>query len=456
MTIEDVCNTLLHLKMIRTDDPVNRPKPMPGQAIKVLKGRKNGIARKHLQRRDTHDDDKLKGPFVAPTKYEIHWDPEEVERYLADMAAKNYVILKPEKLKWSPFIVSRSSKTEQLPTANSATAQALGAQAMIASDAVPAVVETPRPVADLREAGEGQSQSPFDLFNDDDVENASGPSRDASKAQDMDVDPSPNSVPGGSLPPGSTHEPASATSAGSNPSQTTEQTQLELDEALARRLARDLQMSDRSLRRRGANDARSVEDARQRVQDESPSVRKSRPAAARRTSVRVTTSASPVKAGNNARRAPQADRDEATKRPLRSRTIEPEAARAAAAASPRSVSPRKRRRVESSQPMEVDPATTPFRRSARRGVTEEPTGRGQRRAAPRRNTDMSAGMPSPSRRAARRGSPRAGRRPVTRRTQARRTSRCRTRAGTVHSPGRRAGIACRARTRWWLRRPLLA
>lgn len=397
MTIEDICNTLIHLKMIRTDDPVNRPKPMPGQAIKVLKGRKSGIARKHLQRRETHDDDKLKGPFVAPTKYEINWVPEEVERYLADMAAKNYITLKPEKLKWSPFIVSRTSKTEQLPTANSATAQAVGAQAMIASDAVPAVVETPRTVAELRDAGGVHSQSPFDLFNDDDVENATSPSRDASRTQEMDVDPSPNTVPNsapdGSLPPGSTHEPASATTTGPDPSpeetQTNEQTQLELDEALARKLARDLQMSDRSLRRRGTNDARPGEDARQRVQDESPTVRKSRPAAARRTSTRVTTSVSPVKAGNGARRASQGDRDEAAKRPLRSRTIEP------AAASARSVSPRKRRRVESPQPMEVDPATTPFRRSSRRGVTEEPTGRGQRRAPFRRNTDVPARMPSP-------------------------------------------------------------
>lgn len=397
MTIEDTCNTLLHLRMIQTDDPVNRPKPMPGQAIKVLKGRKNGIARKHLQRRETHDDDKLKGPFVAPTRYEIHWDPDEVALYLADMASKNYVTLKPEKLKWSPFIVSRTSKTEQLPTANSATAQALGAQAMIASDAVPAVVETPGPVADLRDLGAMHSESPFDLFNDDVVENVSSPPRDASRQpQGMDVDPSP-SVPDGSLPPGSTHEPASETTAGSDPSpeetQTNEQTQLELDEAMARKLARDLQMSDRSLRRRSTNDAKSAEDARQRTQDESPTVRKSRPAAGRRTSVRVTANVSPVKAGSGARRASQGDRDEAAKRPLRSRTIEPDAARGATSA--RSVSPRKRRRVESPQPMEVDTATTPFRRSSRRGVTEEPTGRGQRRAPMRRNTDMPVRPPSP-------------------------------------------------------------
>lgn len=406
MTIEDTCTTLLHLQMIRTDDPVNQPKPMPGQAIKFLKGRKSGIARKHLQRRETHDDDKLKGPFVAPAVYEIHWDPDEVELYLADMAAKNYVTLKPEKLKWSPFIVSRMSNTEQLPTANSATAQSVGAQAMIASDAVPAVAETPRAVADLRDLGAMHSQSPFDLFNDEVLENVCSPPRDASRPpQEMDVDPSPktfaNSVPDGSLPPESTHEPASETTVGPDPSpdetqsNENEQAQLELDEALARKLARDLQMSDRSLRRRGTNDTKPAGDTRQRAPDESPSVRKSRPAAGRRTSVRVAASVSPVKAGSSARRASQGDRDEVAKRPLRSRTIEPGAARAATSA--RSVSPRKRRRVESPQPIEVDVATTPFRRSTRRGVTEEPTGRGQRRAAARRNTDVLARPSSPVR-----------------------------------------------------------
>ncbi|KZT73104.1 hypothetical protein DAEQUDRAFT_722218 [Daedalea quercina L-15889] len=402
MTIEDICNTLMHLKMIRTDDPVNRPKPMPGQAIKFPKGRKNGVARKHLQRKETHDDEKVKGPFIAPTKYEIDWDPEAVELYLTNMETKNYVTLKPEKLKWSPFIVSRTRKSEQLPTANSETAQAVGAQAMIASDTIPAVVETATPtpglVADLRDSGAVPVQSPFDLFDDDNVEHASSPSREVSRRPpEQSTAPSANAM-SSSAPNDTAPEHANGPVPESAPAvaqpeemQTDEQTQLELDEALARKLARDLQMSDRSLRRRGTMEARP-EEARQRTQEDSPSVRKSRPAASRRASARVTASVSPVKAANGGRRVSQDD--ETGKRPLRSRTTEPDGR---AAASARSASPRKRRRVESPPAQEIEATRTPLRRNSRRGVTEDPSPpvpRSQPRPT-RRKTDTSARMPSP-------------------------------------------------------------
>ncbi|TFY53997.1 hypothetical protein EVJ58_g9122 [Rhodofomes roseus] len=229
VTIEDICNTLVQLGMIKIDDPANRPKPMPGQAIKFPKGRKNGIARKHLQRRETHDEEKVKGPFVAPTKYEIHWDSEDVERYLANMEAKNYVTLKPEKLKWSPFIVSRTRKSEQLPSANSETARAVGAQAMAASDAVPAVVETatpttPRPVGDLRDSSIMPSESPFDLFDDDDVVMATSPTREVSRVRpDTNGGPSAivavNSVPS-DMSPDSTSNPAPVSASDPQPGET--------------------------------------------------------------------------------------------------------------------------------------------------------------------------------------------------------------------------------------------
>ena len=111
MTIEDIYTTLLHLNMISVLDSAQPSKPLPGQSVKFPKGRKNGIARKHLQRMHTHDDEK-KSPFVPPTRYKVRWDAEQVDEYLARWEAKGYLKLKPEMLKWSPFILARAKKTQ--------------------------------------------------------------------------------------------------------------------------------------------------------------------------------------------------------------------------------------------------------------------------------------------------------------------------------------------------------
>lgn len=85
-------------------------KPSPGQSIRFVRGRKNGTTRKHLQRKQT-DDDLSRGPFVPPKDYEISWDPEVVKAYLDKWNEKGHLTLKPEKLKWSPFILERPTKT---------------------------------------------------------------------------------------------------------------------------------------------------------------------------------------------------------------------------------------------------------------------------------------------------------------------------------------------------------
>jgi hypothetical protein len=84
-------------------------RPSPGQSIRFVRGRKTGSARKLLQRKQT-DDDSSRGPFVPPKDYEIVWDPEAVKAYLDKWNAKGYLTLKPEKLKWSPFILQRAAK----------------------------------------------------------------------------------------------------------------------------------------------------------------------------------------------------------------------------------------------------------------------------------------------------------------------------------------------------------
>ena len=113
MTTEDICLVLTQQGMIRNKRDITpfspAMKPSPGQSIRFVRGRKNGTARKHLQRKQT-DDDFSRGPFVPPKDYEIVWDPETVKVYLDKWNDKGYLTLKPEKLKWSPFILQRTAK----------------------------------------------------------------------------------------------------------------------------------------------------------------------------------------------------------------------------------------------------------------------------------------------------------------------------------------------------------
>ena len=122
MTIEDIHATLTQQNMISSREITPPPvRPSPGQSIKFPKGRKHGIARRHLQRTQTNDDvdSTPKPPFSAPRQYEIRWDREYVIQYLAAWGAKGYLKLKPEKLKWSPFLLARMKKTDGLLTTDS-------------------------------------------------------------------------------------------------------------------------------------------------------------------------------------------------------------------------------------------------------------------------------------------------------------------------------------------------
>ena len=113
MTMEDVYNTLTQLNMIFIGEASPPPiRPSPGQTIKFPKGRKNGIARKHLQRMQTQDKelDGVKAPFVIPKNYDIQFDRTKVEEYLTNWESKGYLKLKPEKLQWTPYIMTRNPK----------------------------------------------------------------------------------------------------------------------------------------------------------------------------------------------------------------------------------------------------------------------------------------------------------------------------------------------------------
>lgn len=111
MTIEDVYNALCIQGLIDVL-AVPTPKPLPGQSIKLVKNRKSMVARRHLIRSQTNDDDVTKGSFVPPTQYVIHWDPGYVKSYLEKWEEKGYMKIKPEKLKWSPFLLARVKKSD--------------------------------------------------------------------------------------------------------------------------------------------------------------------------------------------------------------------------------------------------------------------------------------------------------------------------------------------------------
>ena len=141
MTIEDIYHTLQELDMISVQAATPPMRPTPGQAIKFPRGRKNGIARRHLQRQSTviKEDEagsKANTPFAPPTLYQITWDPEKVQRYLESWEKKGYMKLKPERLKWTPFVLARAK----------AGGEVLQSELGAGMGALSSIAETPAPV----------------------------------------------------------------------------------------------------------------------------------------------------------------------------------------------------------------------------------------------------------------------------------------------------------------------
>ncbi|OAX37996.1 hypothetical protein K503DRAFT_857010 [Rhizopogon vinicolor AM-OR11-026] len=141
MTIEDIYHTLQEQGMISVQAATPPMRPTPGQAIKFPRGRKNGIARRHLQRQNTliKEDEagsKANTPFVPPTRYRITWDPEKVEHYLEGWEKKECLKLKPERLKWTPFVLARTK----------AGGEVLQTELGAGMGALSGIAETPAPV----------------------------------------------------------------------------------------------------------------------------------------------------------------------------------------------------------------------------------------------------------------------------------------------------------------------
>ncbi|KAL5526775.1 SAS3 [Sanghuangporus sanghuang] len=112
MTMEDIYVTFMQQGMITVHEGSSSPvRPSPGRSVKINRNRKSGLARRNLQKAQPADEEKAsKGPFVPPTNYDVYWDPDDVRQWMADWTSKGYLTLKPDKLKWTPFLLSRADK----------------------------------------------------------------------------------------------------------------------------------------------------------------------------------------------------------------------------------------------------------------------------------------------------------------------------------------------------------
>jgi hypothetical protein len=120
MQLEDVYNTLVQHHMI-TIPPSSPPPSGRGTPTKGSKRRSTvgvGIARKNLIRRATdislgvRPEPLADGRGGVPKEYQIHWDRNVVWEWLERYEAKGLAKLKSEKLRWSPYLVSRSQAAQ--------------------------------------------------------------------------------------------------------------------------------------------------------------------------------------------------------------------------------------------------------------------------------------------------------------------------------------------------------
>ena len=117
MQLEDVYNTLVQHHMI-TVPPSSPPPSGRGTPTKRRSAIGVGIARKNLIRRATdislgvRPEPLADGRGGVPKEYQVHWDRNIVREWLERYEAKGLAKLKPEKLRWSPYLVSRSQAAQ--------------------------------------------------------------------------------------------------------------------------------------------------------------------------------------------------------------------------------------------------------------------------------------------------------------------------------------------------------
>jgi hypothetical protein len=103
MTLEDILTTLVTNDMITIRD---QPSDMMAKRKRAqMEQREQGGAARQAVSRTGHNG--APAPSVMPEDYTIHWDRSYIDAYLQRQAAKGYLKLRPEKLKYTPFLVQR-------------------------------------------------------------------------------------------------------------------------------------------------------------------------------------------------------------------------------------------------------------------------------------------------------------------------------------------------------------
>jgi hypothetical protein len=127
MTLEDILATLQHHGMIHIDD---NPDELAAKRRQESSSKRSamaggGMARKALARNSDRSQ-----TTVIPEHYEILWDRQAVREHLERYASKGYLELKPEHLKYTPFLVTRITlgKDGMLHTLAMAKGQAVEVQ----------------------------------------------------------------------------------------------------------------------------------------------------------------------------------------------------------------------------------------------------------------------------------------------------------------------------------------
>lgn len=125
MILEDILATLQHHGMIHIDDDPDELEAKRNQDGASESAGAGGMARKALARNTDKSHD-----ASIPEHYEILWDRQAVRAHLERYAAKGYLELKPEHLKYTPFLVTRITlgKDGMLHTLAMAKGQAVEVQ----------------------------------------------------------------------------------------------------------------------------------------------------------------------------------------------------------------------------------------------------------------------------------------------------------------------------------------
>jgi hypothetical protein len=141
MTITDIVTTLREQNMLVADEMPHSPLPRSPAGVKGGKNKHTrprprsqffSSSRRNPSRKvtSTKDDNHSEPRIPSPGSYTIQWDRAEVEAYLARWHAKGYLILNPNRLKWSPYLLTRGGLMLKSDTAPS---QAIGADDIVDS-----------------------------------------------------------------------------------------------------------------------------------------------------------------------------------------------------------------------------------------------------------------------------------------------------------------------------------